>query len=134
MKRRKLVLALSVMAMVLAVVVLALTPTLAKAQGLVEYVLCAVFPNDTGTNIEDEEMIAFFEAEFDITWEPEYGVYSYCAPIFTGPNKAFSSLRSILIAYQDEDNTLGLTPGDTQVGVVRQSFRFPTSTTGSVYR
>lgn len=125
MKKRKLILVLSPLILVLAVVlVFVLIPSAAKAQGLVEYALCAVFPNDIGTNIEDPDEVALFEEVFDVTWSDDYGVYTYCVPVFTGPDRSFTAIRSIAVAYQDQDGNGILSAYDTEVGRYVQVIRF----------
>jgi hypothetical protein len=124
MVSRKSILVVVILALLLGTTVLALAPSTAKAQDLVAYVFCTLLPKDTGTNLTGEDEVEFFGSMFGVEWQPEYGVYSYCSPVFSGPDKTYTSVRSVLTAYQDEDGSSDLTPGDTQVGVVRQTSRF----------
>lgn len=126
MRKRWRVLAISALIIVVAfAAVFALTPSTAEGQGLVEYVLCYAFSQDTGTNITDANTINVLKAIFDLEeWQSNYGAIGYCRLLFTGNQKAFSGVQSVLIVYEDIDNSEALSPGDLQVTLVRQTIQF----------
>ena len=125
-KNPKLYLGALVALILIIAAIIALLPSNATAQGLVEYQLCM---GDFGTpplhidisvDLEIEPVMDEFGVD---SWPDNWGFLIYCTPKFDNQTGKLTKLEMCLIAYEDENTNYIFDPGDTKQGEICTKYK-----------